>query len=197
LKAGSKGKKLATKRHARGKVGRPLVEGMAREPNGRISRTRRPSEPVDKLALQARARKMGVSIEQARDPCLATYIGRLYRLGDKAGGISRDQYAAALTFLEVRNNWSRAILSPGATWDECAQRTFGETQEETTRRNIARFEAMMKAIREAQLFNRTDNLQAVLQYIVIDDLELPHMVGTLRVILNVLHKHFFIDRHMS
>jgi len=40
---------------------------------------------------------MGVGVEEARDPRLATYIGRLARLGVEtgAGGISSAQYDAA------------------------------------------------------------------------------------------------------
>jgi len=177
--------------------GRPLTPNVAREPNGRISRAKVPPEPANRLALEVRARRMGVSVSEARDPRLATYIGRLYRLGAEHGGISRDQYAAALAFLEIRNNYQRAILSQGATWDECTQRTFGESEEETTRRNIARYEAMMKALREAQFDVPHENLYAPLQYLVIDDLELPYMIGTLRVALNLLCHHFFIDKNMS
>jgi len=49
----------------------------------------------------------------------------------------------------------------------------------------------MKTLQEAQFDNRAANLGAALQYLVIDDLELPHMIGTLRLALNALHRHFF------
>jgi len=120
-KVQSKAGKLKIKRTAR--RGRPLTPNVAREPNGRISRSAAHQEPADRLALAVRARKLGVGVEEARDPRLATYIGRLAILGakDGAGGISGTQYDAAQTFLEVRNNYQRAILSSGAIWEECAQ----------------------------------------------------------------------------
>jgi len=63
-------------------------------PNGRISRAVTPQEPADRLALVVRAQKMGVGVEEARDPRL---VGRLARLGVEtgAGGISSAQYDAA------------------------------------------------------------------------------------------------------
>jgi len=174
-KVQSKAGKLKIKRAVR--RGRPLTPNVAREPNGRISRRVTHQEPADRLALMVRARKLGVGVEEARDPRLATYIGRLAILGAKkgAGGISGAQYDAAQTFLEVRNNYQRAILSSGATWEECVQRTFGEMEAETTRRNIARYEAMMKSLQQAQSAAPCENLSAALQYIVIEDRELPHV----------------------
>jgi len=206
-KALSKAGKLKIKRAMRrAKVGRPFIEGVAREPNGRISRAITPPEPADKLALTVRARQLGVSVEAARDPRLGTYIGRLSILGvearggegetrtgsvKNAGGISREQYDAAQTFLEVRNNYLRAILSPAAVYDERIALTDGETQEEAAKRDIARYEAALRAVQAAQLESPTDNLYAALQCLVIEDKELPYMVGTLRLVLNALHRHFF------
>jgi len=189
-KVQSKAGKLKIKRAVR--RGRPLTPNVAREPNGRISRALKPQEPADRLALAVRARKLGVRVEEARDPRLATYIGRLALLGVKngAGGISAAQYDAAQTFLEVRNNYQQAILSPGALWGECAQKTFGETGEEAARRNIARYEEMMKSLQEAQNTAPCENLGAALQYIVIEDREMHHMLGTLRLALNALARHF-------
>jgi len=194
IKAQSKAGKLKHKRALRrgqnGKVGRPFVQGVAREPNGRISRAITPPEPADKLALEVRARQLGVSVEKARDPRLGTYIGRLAILGAKHGGLSDEQYQAALTFLEIRNNWLRAIGSPAAHYEERIALSEGESQEEAVKRDKARYETMMKALQEAQFDNRQENLGAALQYLVIEDKELPYMIGTLRLALNALARHF-------
>jgi len=144
------------------------------------------------LALEVRARHLGLSVDEVRDPRTATYIGRLAMMGAEAGGLSEQQYQVAQKFLEIRNNYQRAILSPDAAWEERVIRTFGETEEETTRRNIARYEAMMKAVQEAQLKSPNENFHAALQYLVIEDKELPHMVGTLRLVLNALYRHFHL-----
>jgi len=190
-KVQSKAGKLKIKRAAR--RGRPLTLNVAREPNGWISRRTTLQEPANRLALAVRARKLGVGVEEARDPRLATYIGRLAILGAEkgAGGISGAQYDAAQTFLEVRNHYQWAISSPDAIWEERAQRTFGETEDETTRRNIARYEAICKSLQEAQNTSPYENIGAALQYIVIEDRELPHMLGTLRLALNALARHFY------
>jgi len=113
-KVQSKAGKLKIKRAAR-RV-RPLTLNVAREPNGRISRRTTLQEPANRLALAVRARKLGVGVEEARDPRLATYIGRLAILGAEkgVGGISGAQYDAAQTFLEVRNHhqtqYGRSVL---------------------------------------------------------------------------------------
>jgi len=192
----SKAQKLKLKKISRG---RPFIQNVAREPNGRISRAKRIREPADNLALKVRARKMGVSVNEARDPRLATYIGRLAILGieEGAGGISDTQYEAALKFLEVRNRYLWAIGSPAAIHEESGGVLDDVGYAEATKRDIVRYEAMMEAVSEAQFFNRSDNLVAALQYLVVDDVALPHMVGTLRVALNLLCHHFFIDKCMS
>jgi len=127
-KVQSKARKLKIKRAVR--RGRPLTPNVAREPNGRISRRVTPQEPADRLALAVRARKLGVRVEEARDPRLATYIGRLAILGAKkgAGGISAAQYDAAQTFLEVRNNYQQAILSPGALWGSVLKKPLAKLE---------------------------------------------------------------------
>jgi len=186
-KAGSKAGRLKARRGRRGRP--PIIPNRPREPNGRISRARSVREPADRLALVVRARQLGVSVEQARDPRLATYIGRLNRLG-KDDGLSYAQYQAALTFLQIRNNWLRAIGSPAAHYEERIGLSDEQNQEEAVKRDKARYEAMRQALKEAQFDAPHENLYAALQYLVIDDLELPHMVGTLRLALNALDRHF-------
>jgi len=140
-----------------------------------------------------RARRLGVSVKGARDPRLATYIGRLYRPG-QSDGLSRDQYEAALTFLQIRNNWLRAIGAPAAHYEERTGLPDEQNQEEAVRRDKARYEAMRQALQEAQFDAPHENLHAALQYLVIDDLELPHMLGTLRLALNALAHHFCLKK---
>jgi len=44
--------------------GRPAIEGRLREPNGRLSRAK---NPVQKVALEARARHNGLTLQQAAE----------------------------------------------------------------------------------------------------------------------------------
>ncbi|MEL6093388.1 hypothetical protein [Bartonella schoenbuchensis] len=53
-----------------------------------------------------------------------------------------------------------------------------------------RYEAMQEVIREAQGLYRQYNLHAALQYIVIEDQQLPYLVSSLRMALNALQKYF-------
>jgi len=191
LKTVSKAQKLAAKRQNR--RGRPYIQDVAREPNGRISRAIVPPqrEPADKLALEVRARKMGVSVSEARDARLSTYIGRLAIWGTKGGGISDEQYDTALRFLVIYNDWRKACGSPAAFWEEkSAEERFVLSVEEVSSLAKLRYSAARQAIQEAQNQHPHDNLYASLQYLVIEDKELPHMVGTLRLALNALAREF-------
>ncbi len=70
------------KRKKRTKRGRPRINGCLREPNGRISRAKIPREPIDKLAIEMRAKRFGLTIEEAKNPLSSTYIERLYLQGE-------------------------------------------------------------------------------------------------------------------
>ncbi len=100
------------KKHA--KRGRPRIKGCIREPNGRISRAKTPHEPMDKLAIEMRAKRFGLTIEEAKNPLSGTYIGRLYLQGE----INQDQYDAAQKYLEVRNDYLCAKTLPSAIYDK-------------------------------------------------------------------------------
>ncbi|WP_420913999.1 hypothetical protein [Bartonella krasnovii] len=49
---------------------------------------------------------------------------------------------------------------------------------------------MQEAIKEAQHLYKQYNLYAALQYLVIEDQELPHLVNSLKVALNALQNIF-------
>ncbi len=59
------------------KRGRPKKLGQLREQNGRISRAKAPREAVDKLAIEIRAKRFGLTLQEAKNPLAGTYIGRL------------------------------------------------------------------------------------------------------------------------
>ncbi|OLL54173.1 hypothetical protein KAE70_00785 [Bartonella henselae] len=179
-----------TKRKKRTKRGRPRIEGCIREPNGRISRTKMPRDPIDKLAIEMRAKRFCLTLQEAKNPLSGTYIGRLYLQGN----INQDQYDAAQKYLEVRNNYLCAKGLPNAVYDDFTPSSNEEAQKRWIERATHCYEEMKEVIKEAQYLHRQHNFYAALQYLVIEDQSLSHLVGSLYVALNALHKHFTQNR---
>ncbi|WP_273790991.1 MULTISPECIES: hypothetical protein [unclassified Bartonella] len=175
-----------TKRKKRAKRGRPRIKGGVREPNGRISRAKTPHEPMDKLAIEMRAKRFGLTIEEAKNPLSGTYIGRLYLQGE----INQDQYDDAQKYLEVKNNYLCAKGLPNAIYDNFTPSSNEEAQKRWIERATHCYEETKEVIKETQHLYRQYNLYAALQYLVIEDQSLTHLVNSLRIVLNALHKHF-------
>ncbi|WP_246708112.1 hypothetical protein [Bartonella sp. HY038] len=178
--------------HVKKRGGRPRIHGKLREPNGRVSRAKGPQEPIDKLAIEVRARRFGLNVHEARNPMAATFIGRLAMKG-AANGLSQDQYDAALQFLKIRNDYRCSLLSPGAFYEKTGQSMNVDNMQEYTDwvlRARQRYQNAMKAIQEAQFDNGHENLYAALQYVIINDVELENLIGAARMVLNALVRHF-------
>ncbi|ENN93722.1 hypothetical protein [Bartonella bovis] len=171
----------------RKKRGRPRVVGQRREPNGRISRAKKPREPVDQLTLETRAKRYGVSIQEAKKPLMGTYIGRLYLLEKK---INQDQYNASQQYIQVLNDYRCAKGLPGAIYNEMPTSSDDREREQWVEVATDHYKAMQEVIREAQGLYRQYNLHAALQYIVIEDQPMDHLVNSLRIVLNALQKFF-------
>lgn len=183
------------------KRGRPRKINVIREPNGRISR--KDQEPPSKLALEVRARMTGLSIERAHDQQAGQWLGRLHmayqawyrqaRAKDEPQppmSISTGQYHALLTYATLRNNFLKAVGAPGAIYDGAGQGIGDEDAAETwARYSKKKHEAARKAIQEAQN-SSTGNLWAALDHCVIQEQQMPHMIGDLRVLANALAAHF-------
>ncbi|WP_412058233.1 hypothetical protein [Bartonella sp. DGB2] len=184
--------------------GRPRIEGVAREPSGRISRSGRgftrcganDNEPIDLLALRMRAKHAGLSLEDAKNPLAATSIGRLRLLG-REQGLSEAQYDAAEKYLQVRNNYLCAKGFAHGYYDRPQSQDFTGTVEEWVIKCTKRWQDARLALKEAQFDNPDDNLFAAIQYIVEDDMDVSHLVGALRLALNALSRHFLLDKSMS
>jgi len=169
--------------------GRPPIEGRLREPSGRLSRAK---NPVQKLALEARARHTGLSLAQAGDPASENYLGVLSLLGAQEG-ISREQYEAAQRFLTIRNDYRKSLLSPGAYYEQSSGRREEDMDEyhAWVCRVRQRYAQALKAVQEAQLDNGHENLYAALHYVVMEGRRLPHLLGATRMVLNALYRHFY------
>ncbi|WP_330169235.1 hypothetical protein [Bartonella grahamii] len=177
----------------RKKRGRPRITGKLREPNGRISRAQSPSESALQSAIEMRAKHFGLSLEEAKNPLVGTYIGRLCLLGYKenSSGISKEQYDTAQRYLQIRNDYLCAKGLPNGYYDGFRHSASDEkAKKQWVQRATNCYEDMQEAIKEAQYLHRQHNFHAALQYLVIEDQPLPTLVGSLRIILNALYKHF-------
>lgn len=187
-----------------GKRGRKKVENVAREPNGRICRSS--SDPADRVALEARARHLGLIVnndtkytalvDAVKDQRLSTFIGRLGKLGERrpADGISKAQEDAANDYLALYQRFQRAVKAPGALYDPGLVFIPDDTEGSEAYRKwcdatIDRFEAAKRALQDKQNYSR-GNILAAVDLCVIRDEEHWHLVGSLREGLNAL-AHFF------
>jgi hypothetical protein len=183
-KARSQAQKRAAKR------GRPRKDVPFREPNGRASRA---EDPIDKLAIQMRAKMLGISEQRARDQRAGSFLGYLAMLG-RADGLSDSQYEAALTFREVRNDYLKAIKAPNAVVDnQSSGRPSDAVSDDYIRwcaHATARYAAARKAVQEAQNATRSENLWAALDLVVIQEQPIFNLIGATREVCNVLALHF-------
>lgn len=160
-----------------------------REPNGRASRAK---NPAAKVVLENRMKRYSLTREQAIDPKAETHIGRLSLKG-KYDGLSEDQYDAAQKFLALRNDYRRSLLSPGAYYEAKGLKTPEDDLTDYiawVKRVSKHYKEAMHAVEEAQFDNSHENLFAALQYVIIGDMDLPHLLGPTRMVLNALCRHF-------
>lgn len=183
------------------KRGRPRKIDIVREPNGRPSR--KAKDPPSKLALEVRARMTGLSIERAHDQQAGQWLGRLHmayqawhkkdRNDDKqqpSQSISTGQYHALLSYQTLHNNYLKAVGAPGAVYDGGGQGLGDEDAAETwARHSKAKYKAAREVIQTAQNSSQ-GNLWAALDHCVIQEQQMPHMIGDLRVLANALATHF-------
>lgn len=188
----AKARSAAAKRKA--KRGRPMIEGVAREPNGRISRSGIDHGPADVVALDARRRHLGLTKEQAKDQKAGSFIGYLSLLGP-ADGLSEIQYQAAVAFHELYLQYQRAVKAPGAQYDPTAAGGEGldpDAYAEWVRSTKDKFDAARAAVMESQLDNKTENLLAAADYVLMRDHPVHHLIGATRILCNDLVRHFRI-----
>ncbi|MGI6854482.1 hypothetical protein [Mesorhizobium sp. 1B3] len=183
-KARSQAQKRAAKR------GRPRKDVPFREPNGRASRA---EDPIDKLAIQVRAKMLGISEQRARDQRAGSFLGYLAMLG-RADGLSASQYEAALEFREVRSDYLKAIKAPNAVVDnQSTGRPSDAVSDDYIRwcaHATARYAAARNAVQEAQNATRSENLWAALDLVVIQEQPIFNLLGATRVLCNALALHF-------
>ena len=192
MKARTKGQK---------RRGRPRKEGVARTDSGRISRVK---EQPSKLALEARARMHKITLEQAKDQSAGTFLGRLHMAfidWEKNGkgkdkpqpemSLTTTQYHALLTCQQLYNDRLKVVAAPGAYYEPHLGNSGDPDAHENWGASInKRWTEMRDAIQEAQMYDRANNLWAALDLCVLQELEMTHMIGSIRVLGNVLAHHF-------
>ncbi|WP_144753903.1 hypothetical protein [Bartonella saheliensis] len=157
-----------------------------RKQDAAVSQVTVRQDPVNQLAIEMRAKRFCLTIEEAKNPLVGTYVGRLCL----KAVLTKDQYDAAQKYLEVRNDYSCAKGLPSAVYDEMPSSCDEEAREKWVERATEQFSNIQEVIRETQCFYRQYNLHAALQYLVVEDQELPHLVSSLRIALNALQKYF-------
>lgn len=176
------------------KRGRKRIVNVSRTESGRISRAR---EPADRVALEARAKHLGISVEQARDQRAETFIGALAIRG-RESGLSKEQYEALTHYTELRADFHRAVKAPNAMASNGVQGGSGDVVSDGyvawTKSAIGRYCDARTAIEEAQWANRVANILAAVDYLVHRDQRLEHMVGDLRLGANALCLYFAQER---
>ncbi|AQX30809.1 hypothetical protein [Bartonella schoenbuchensis] len=171
----------------RKKRGKPRIAGQIKEPNGRISRAKTSDKSSYQQTLEMRAKRYGISIQDAKNPIMGTYVGRLYLLEKK---INQDQYDASQQYIQVRNNYRCAKGLPGAIYDEMPTSSDDSERNKWVEVTTDRYKAMQEVIREVQVLHRRYNLHDALEHLVIEDQPMEHLVNSLRIALNALHKYF-------
>jgi hypothetical protein len=180
------------KKRKKRRGGRPRKQGVAREPNGRVSRSPDASRSF-REAILARTRLFGVTENQAADAMAGTVIGRMVL--QKA--LSRDQFYAAQKYIEVRHAYLRAI---GAKPDfrEPLPDTEGDGDYESfCRRARSIFASMQEVITELCIEQRSPAPASALDIFITRDTYLPHLEGDLRLALNRLARYFFEGRQKA
>lgn len=169
------------------------MENVAREPNGRVSRSGIDYGPADVVAIDARMRHTGLSREKARDQKAETFIGYLNLIGPR-DGLSDSQYSAAINFLNLRTAYWRSIKAPGVALDGENTGTPSDVISPEYEDWVADVKEVYgncrRAIQDSQNENRGSNLWAALDLCVVEDQRLFHMIGDVRIVCNALAKFF-------
>lgn len=180
------------KREQSGKLSRRAVDTAARAALARDGLDREQQETIS-VGLEARQRVFGVPVPLSRDQMAGSALGR-YCL---QGHITRVQYDAGVQYLADCDDHSRAIGTPGIPRAVDLNAIGGQNNHENVakaRAAIARYDAMVKAVREKQFeVGNMGNLFGALDAVIRHDVMLDHLLGDLRTALNALARHYGVD----
>jgi hypothetical protein len=174
-----------------------------REPNGRKSRRKadvkaraaESEESARSVVVEARIRQ-GLPLKWASDPRAGTVQGKLHIIWqgnpDDERGLDADQFEAADWYLIKLNDYLIAMDAPGAHYDRDEERSgTGEpdAHERFCRSARAKWSEIMDALSEANVLGAGKwNLVAALHTMLVQQAMVAHMIGDLRIALNVIHR---------
>jgi len=186
-------KKQSGIREAGGRLSRKPIEKQARDASKIIAE----EWETMNTALMARLRVHKVPMDKLRDQMAGSYIGRLCLSGE----ITHQQFDAAQAYLADRRDYHMAIDAPKQMGAVDLNAVHGRNHGENVKRSqqsVAKFEAADAAIREAQtVLGNMGNLYAAVSLCIINDGELRHMVGDVRLVLNALARHYGLDNRRA
>lgn len=172
--------------------GRPRLEGVCREENGRVTRAKNPANtryPPDDVIKSwvVRLEKAGwatkpkpVQDYAMKDPRLSTYVGRCAlnyetkHMHDipPADMLDRNQYEASQKYLVIHNSYRKANGIPGAHYEGVASIELSEDEKsERADKTKARWNEVLKVIQEANIIYPSSNLLAALDIAVDEDMK--------------------------
>lgn len=168
------------------RAGRKRKAGIKRQPNGQPSRAKEETaKKARKTAVEARKRLYGLSDEQAAKQDAGTFIGRAVI----AGELSVNQQNAAEEYERVVLANAAAIQTPGRVISTSSLAPFDdEAYTKRCRAARARYEDMMQIMLKLDQEQRVTNSLGVLYCAIIQDTDMWHMMGDLRLALNSIHK---------
>ena len=182
-------KKQDGKREAGGRLSRKPIEKQARD----ASKIAAEEWEAMNTALMARLRVHNVPMDKLRDQMAGSFIGRLCLCGE----ITHQQFDAAQAYLADRRDYHMAIDAPKQMGAVDLNAVHGRNHHENVKRSqqsVQKFNAAEAAIRNAQTsLGNMGNLYAAVSLCIINDGELRHMVGDVRLVLNALARHYGLD----
>lgn len=143
-----------------------------------------------------------LTIDQAHDQQAGQWLGRLHmeymkwRKGSKERcqpvmSLATAHYHALLSYQQCHNDHAKAVGSPGAVY-EAKNGTAGGDPDAHERWSLAvieAYDAAREAIQESQNHD-PGNLWAALDHCVIQEAEMPHMIGDLKTLGIALARHY-------
>lgn len=173
-------------------------KAVKREPNGQAQRPNRKTaeDEVMSVAKTYRERVLSVPKDELLNQMAGSFIGRLCISGE----ISVSQYDAAQSFIEDYRNNAMAIRAPRDPGSVDYNRVQGGSLDAESvafyQRATSRWRSAFEAVQSRQNELRgAGALYAALQYCVLEDKALPHLLGWLREGLNALVRHYgLVDR---
>jgi len=185
-------RKPPSKREPNGRKSRRIASITVEVDNRKVSWTKEDQDMVS-VAIEARQRLFGLSVDKSRDQKAGSFIGRLC-IGKE---LSVPQYEALCMWEESCRQYRIIMAGPKGDSAQDPNRVAGRNGHENEKRSMEitkRHRAAERAIQDKQfeLRNRA-NLWGALDVCVTRDRDVFNLVGDLREAANALVRHYGIE----